>query len=84
VLLISCKKEFAYLLAKRIRNKIEEMEFEYMGTKIKVTISIGINFTSQKNLITEAELIRQADLALYASKRKGRNCSSLFSSDLDE
>jgi diguanylate cyclase (GGDEF)-like protein len=84
ILLISCNKDYAYMIAERIRSKIEEMEFEYLGAKIKVTISTGISFTSQKNLLTEEELIRKADVALYASKRKGRNCSTLYSPGLEE
>ncbi|MBN1798603.1 MAG: GGDEF domain-containing protein [Spirochaetales bacterium] len=84
VLLISCNKDYAYMIAERIRSRIEDMDFEYLGAKIKVTISAGISFTSQKNVLTEEELIRQSDLALYASKRKGRNCSTLYSGKLDE
>ena len=84
ILLVYCNKDYAHMVAERIRSQIDEMEFEYLGTKIKVTISVGISFASQKNMLLEEELIRQSDIALYESKRRGRNCCTLYSSQLEE
>jgi diguanylate cyclase (GGDEF)-like protein len=84
VLLVSCKKDFAYVIAERIRKKIKEMEFEYLGAKVKSSISVGISFASQRSMLSEEELVRRADLALYSSKRKGRNCSTIYSAALEE
>jgi diguanylate cyclase (GGDEF)-like protein len=83
VLLVSCKKDYAYMIAERVRQKIQEMEFEYLGAKIKTSISAGVSFASHDKLCTGEELIRRADVALYASKRRGRNCSTLYSSKLE-
>ena len=71
------------MIAERVRQKIQEMEFEYLGAKIKTSISAGVSFASHDKLCTGEELIRRADVALYASKRRGRNCSTLYSSKLE-
>nr|WP_263385733.1 GGDEF domain-containing phosphodiesterase [Granulicella arctica] len=41
-----------------------------MGTKLRVTASIGICFVDQPSLAAE-DVLRDADLAMYAAKRKG-------------
>jgi len=67
------KAQDVFTLSEKIRNKIENYSFE---SDIKVTISLGIaEFYSG---ITKDELYHQADQALYLSKNKGRNCSTIF------
>ena len=58
-------------IADRIRAAIEETNFEFNGTTIPVTISLGVA-TSRPGISPEA-LLERADELLYASKRAGRN-----------
>jgi len=75
VMLPNTLKEDAMQVAERIRNNIENMNFEYEGKKVKVTISGGVSvFDPDENHITNAkEFVEQADKALYVSKNQGRN-----------
>ncbi|OXE35946.1 MAG: GGDEF domain-containing response regulator [Phenylobacterium zucineum] len=52
------------------------------GHEVQVSASIGI--ARQGSTHSEVELLRQADLALYAAKREGRNRFKVFDNDLDE
>ncbi len=64
-------------LAERIRQAVEAFDFPGQGQALKVTISLGI-----AGYPTHAEekmdLIRKADVALYQSKKRGRNTSTIF------
>jgi two-component system cell cycle response regulator len=64
--------EKASVLAERIRAKIETHLFEHHGTRIPVTISVGVTtFVDHPDATTQ--LIADADAALYHAKRTGRN-----------
>ncbi len=52
------------------------------GHEVQVSASIGI--ARQGAAHTEVELLRQADIALYAAKREGKNRCRIFDADLDE
>ena len=52
-----------------------------MGHEVQVSASIGV--AKQGTTRSEMELMRQADLALYAAKREGKNCCRVFDTDLD-
>lgn len=77
-------EEFAYILThvtrediaatiERLRGYFEEQEFTFGGEKVKVTASFGVaGFEGQEEL-DFASLAREADKALYAAKRAGRN-----------
>jgi diguanylate cyclase (GGDEF)-like protein/PAS domain S-box-containing protein len=47
-------------------------------TTLQVSASIGISFYCLDNQVFIAELINQADNAMYEAKRKGKNCFLLF------
>jgi diguanylate cyclase (GGDEF)-like protein len=51
------------------------------GHEVQVSASIGV---AQQGVHTEIELMRQADLALYAAKREGRNRHRVFDTALDK
>jgi diguanylate cyclase (GGDEF)-like protein/PAS domain S-box-containing protein len=60
-------------LAESIRILIQDFPFNEEG---QITCSFGISeFRSNK---TKSELLRQADQALYESKKRGRNCITLY------
>jgi diguanylate cyclase (GGDEF)-like protein/PAS domain S-box-containing protein len=64
--------EGAELVAERFRKAIMDMENNFNGAVIKITISIGV---ADLRIDTESPdaLIQQADEALYRAKRGGRN-----------
>ncbi|BDQ34431.1 GGDEF domain-containing protein [Pseudodesulfovibrio portus] len=72
ILMPHATREQALSAAERIRKTVGDLPFEFDGVSLNVTISIGVS-----SLISEADtmdlLYRQADDALYAAKRCGRN-----------
>jgi diguanylate cyclase (GGDEF)-like protein len=53
-----------------------------MGHEVQVSASIGV--AQQGSTHSEMELMRQADLALYAAKREGKNRCRVFDTALDK
>jgi two-component system cell cycle response regulator len=68
--------EQAMEVAERVRKKIETFEFVYEGTKVPVTISLGVAFL-KKDYHEGNDLYKAADKALYDSKHNGKNRSTL-------
>lgn len=66
-------KEGAFQLCERIRQKIEDFNFNIGDKTISITVSIGIFFKDSKDNITQNEIIQKADEELYKAKSKGRN-----------
>jgi len=71
--------ELAKLAAERVRGAIEDIPFwlDSEHGNLNVTVSIGVAVSDGTNLNVE-DALRSADLALYASKHRGRNCVSFF------
>lgn len=67
--------EEALIAAEHIRKAVENMETRTEEHTIPVTVSIGVSDCQTFNLNT---LIKQADEALYDSKNKGRNRTTLY------
>ena len=63
----------AWLLAQRLRQKIQKMNFSFQGNKFNVTASIGVASLKPDPLTPAEVLIDQADEALYLAKNSGRN-----------
>jgi diguanylate cyclase (GGDEF)-like protein len=59
--------------AEKIRRLVETTDFFFEGTKIDVTISMGVA-TLDNDTTDAAALIKRADEHLYEAKRAGRNC----------
>src|SRR6056297_3455944 len=78
VLLPESTKEAAFHVAERIRKEIEQMEIQYLEKALKITVSIGVNYINTARFTTAAQIIEQADKALYTSKSNGRNRVTLY------
>lgn len=77
ILLSETDPQGAFVVAERIRKKIEALEIVYEGQTIKFTISLGIAGISMK--CTEpVNWIDFADKGLYQAKHNGRNNSVIF------
>jgi diguanylate cyclase (GGDEF)-like protein len=63
----------AVVMAERLRIAVQEHPFLFDDQALSVTISVGVAVTHGENLLTPADLIRQADERLYQAKREGRN-----------
>jgi diguanylate cyclase (GGDEF)-like protein len=71
VLLPHTPLEQAGAIAERIRARIEKTPLELYGQEIKLSVSIGCG--SNRHASDLADLLRQADRALYRAKNSGRN-----------
>ena len=60
-------------VAERIRDRVANLMLEWRGEQIRTTVSIGAVVLEPAH-DTLADLIAEADLALYAAKGAGRNC----------
>lgn len=63
----------AGILGERLRARVEQEVFECQGTRIPVTISVGVAALPEANATSAVDLVRDADTALYEAKRSGRN-----------
>jgi diguanylate cyclase (GGDEF)-like protein len=70
----------AEIVAERIRRRIEEMPLLVSGTRIGLTISLGIAVLDG-SMDSPEQLIENADAALYRSKSSGRNLVSTHQTD---
>lgn len=77
VLLLKSDSKQAVQMAERIRKAVEAAPVEWQGQKIAATVSIGVA-SHPEDATKREELIACADRALYASKRTGRNRSTLY------
>ena len=67
--------EHAMKFAERLREKIEATQTSHGGTKVDVTVSLGI-CEFNKEITRYQDWLENADKALYVSKENGRNQSS--------
>lgn len=59
-------------IAERIRVSIQEAQYDWNGTKIFVTTSLGVAILNQGENIPDS-MVHRADKALYLAKQSGRN-----------
>jgi diguanylate cyclase (GGDEF)-like protein len=62
---------------------LAEMPFTILGNEVTVGLSAGVAIRGDSG-INGSELLRRADLALYAAKLGGRSCARLFETSLDD
>jgi diguanylate cyclase (GGDEF)-like protein len=72
----------AYTLGQNLVQICAE-KFDLFGTVIQVSASVGFAERGTSS-IDGSELLRRADLALYAAKQEGRNCCRAFLQSMDE
>lgn len=72
------KRAQVYQILERLRRQIASRALMIDGQKIGVTISAGISVYNGEVLRTPEDLLREADLALYQSKRKGKNRVTVY------
>lgn len=63
----------SHQIAEKIRQAVEQLEFEFETKKLKVSVTIGYCCLPANEISHMEALIKCADDALYAGKRKGRN-----------
>jgi two-component system cell cycle response regulator len=73
VILRDTDGEHAFLIAERLRRKIEAYKFMYEGERLPVTVSIGVSTLEQKNHESPKAMVKAADGYLYKAKEAGRN-----------
>ena len=78
IVLANTNASEAVNLAQRCRRQIEDMEFIFNGTTVKLTASFGV--ADAGDLLSTEALIQRADQALYRAKRAGRNQVELIAS----
>lgn len=84
IVLPETSTQVAREVAERIRKAVESYEFPgNKGEKIKVTLSLGIA-TFPEHGEDDESLIRKADVALYACKEAGRNCSQVYTPEMEK
>ena len=72
VLLSSADAAAAQAIADRILQRVADLRVEGYGTPIQLTCSIGVASSETLGVWGE-KLISQADAAVYAAKKSGRN-----------
>lgn len=66
------ESEEAFLLAEKIRARLENMDCKHLGLKETITISFGLS-QIEDSVENIYDAIKRADKALYQSKNNGRN-----------
>jgi diguanylate cyclase (GGDEF)-like protein len=82
VLCRSCDVDGALALAERFQSTFDE-PFRLAGRSARLTVSIGVATASAEDTgVRSTDLVRDADLAMYAAKAAGRNRVRVFSPEL--
>jgi len=79
ILLTDTNLRSAVHVSERLRMSAENRHFEARSEIVSVTASFGVACSEEIGaVLTPEELIRAADVALYASKDAGRNCVHVY------
>lgn len=81
VILVDTDSENAFILAERLRNRIEALVVTHEKQKIRYTISLGLSQLDE-TIADYKHWLERADQSLYYSKEHGRNQSTLYSGEL--
>lgn len=72
IVLNNVDNDTAYIIAEKIRKKVEKNNFKYGNNSIPITASFGV-YTLDESLDTMESFIECADMNLYKAKKIGRN-----------
>ena len=73
IILPESNMESAFLVAERLREKIESQHIVYKDKTISLTMSFGVACMPSNQDLSSDSLIKMADDALYKAKAQGRN-----------
>jgi diguanylate cyclase (GGDEF)-like protein len=82
IILSQTKAVTAHAIAQRIRNRLAKTVFTFDDRQLQMTASIGLATCQEGSSIFTANLVKQADRALYQAKRTGKNKVCMFPDDL--
>ncbi|MDR1858454.1 MAG: GGDEF domain-containing protein [Treponema sp.] len=68
----------AWMVAERLRTSVASMIVPWDIALPQVTISLGVYAFDRSTVLETTDILRRADEALYISKAKGRNCSTVW------
>jgi diguanylate cyclase (GGDEF)-like protein/PAS domain S-box-containing protein len=80
ILMTDLSSDLAYVRAEALRKEFEEMKIEFDGKLLTCSFSAGIA-SYPKHSTSGEQLLALADNAMYQSKARGRNCTSIYSSE---
>ena len=81
ILLRGTALENALIFAERVRKMVENLPIEYEGSRVPITVSVGVAALDPDRACSSEDLLKQADHYLYEAKESGRNrVSSIRSS----
>jgi len=63
----------ALVLAERLRKVVENLNINYEGKTIPITVSMGVATLDPDHVMSVEDLLKEADMHLYRSKENGRN-----------
>ncbi len=81
ILLVDSEEGEEMAVAEKIRSAVANHTFQLPEGAQAQTISIGVAEFSGRNTDPIAKVLRNADIALYKAKEKGRNCVVKFSKE---
>ena len=76
LILNGCNIENAYVVADKIRKEIEKSKLTITNNSVSVTASIGVSLKKSTDSLDNS--IQEADMALYESKKNGKNMVTVF------
>jgi diguanylate cyclase (GGDEF)-like protein len=82
VLMPDTDKQAVWLAAERLRIAVASMKTNWDPPLPQVTISLGVFTFNRDTNLPASEIIHCADEALYLSKERGRNCTTVWGSGL--
>ncbi|MBR7064023.1 MAG: GGDEF domain-containing protein, partial [Treponema sp.] len=84
ILLSECLPDALFAAAERIRVSIANTKFYENGDYVPITVSIGACYIDPCDSMTSDRILKRVDRALYLSKERGRNKTTVFSLGLLE
>jgi len=74
VILKNVSSRGVHVMAERVRLAVEQLEMDWQGTAVRVTVSVGGAYLARTTSVEDpAAMIAAADEALYEAKHQGRN-----------